>query len=150
MSEVRVETGVDDLISYLRTMGKVSLKETSSHLKIPEQTLQLWLDFLVEERVIGMEYKFTKPYIFLNQDVNQNSSSDAEIDEITLESFKEEFFSNARKKKMPEKKIATFWQNHLTNDIEKQKEFFIMEANKRSLENPNQLFARYKKRLLEM
>lgn len=152
MDEVRIETGVDKLMQYLRTKGKVSLKEASTHLNIPEQTLQLWLDFLVEERIIGMEYKFTKPYIFLNEDDKSHifDSKSEEKKDITIDVFKEEFFSNAKRKQMPESKIPMLWQVHLRTDIERQKEFFMVEANKRSIKNPERVFAVYKKRLLEM
>lgn len=152
MDEVRVETGVDELIRYLRTKGKVSLKEASTHLNIPEQTLQLWLDFLVEERIIGMEYKFTKPYIFLNEDDKSRilDSKEEPKKDVTIDTFKEEFFANAKRKQMPESKIPMLWQAHLTTDIERQKEFFMAEANKRSIKNPERVFAVYKRRLLEM
>lgn len=151
MDEVRVETGVDDLIAYLKENGKVSLKDTSSHLKIPEQTLQLWLDFLVEERIIGMEYKFTKPYIFLNKDVNAEKYSKPKKDEeLSIDTFKKEFFDNAKAKQMPEAKIPLLWQSHLMIDIDKQKDFFMQEAAKRLVTQPEQLFAKYKRRLLEM
>jgi len=152
MADVHVKTGVDDLINYLRTKGKVSLKEASEQLKIPETTLQLWLDFLVEERIVGMEYKFTKPFIFLNEE-DTTDASNAEKDKVgkaTIDTFKEEFFSNAKQKEIPESKILSLWQNHLSKEIDKQKEFFLLEANKRAIENPERVFGLYKRRLIEM
>ena len=67
METERVETGVDRMMSILEKREKLSLTDLSRELKLPESTLQLWVDFLVEERVLGIEYKFTKPYVFLNK-----------------------------------------------------------------------------------
>ena len=153
MDEVRVETGVDELIRYLRTQGKVSLKDVSAHLSIPESTLQLWLDFLVEERIVGMEYKFTKPYIFLNETDKAgilDTKKEKEQEAANINIFKDEFFANARRKQMPEDKLPLLWKAHLKTDIERQKEFFMAEANKRGVKDPEIAFIAYEKRLLEM
>ncbi len=150
MVEERVETGVDELIDYLKEHGKASIKETSIALKIPEATLQLWVDFLVEERILGVEYKFTKPFIFLNKEEKARAKSTADQVAKTIEDFKNEFFEEAKKKKLPEQKIPVLWQSHLDEALEKQKDFFIREARKRYMEKPEELFITYKRKLARL
>ena len=147
MVQERVETGVDDLIKYLQDKGKVGLKETSQAIKISEETLQLWVDFLVEERIIGLEYKFTKPFIFLNRPKNSNSNSNKD-DLLTIEFFKDEFFKNAKSKKIPADKIEDLWHSHLSSSLIKLKSFFLLEAKKRNIkQSPEELFMMYDKKI---
>ncbi len=151
MVEKRVETGVDELIYYLEKHDRVSLKDVSSDLKIPEATLQLWVDFLVEERILGVEYKFTKPFIFLNkEDKARAVLSDADQAIHSIEDFKKEFFDEAKKKQLPEQKIPMLWQAHLDEALEKQKEFFLREARKRYLNKPEEIFVAYKRKMARM
>ena len=147
MVQERVETGVDDLIKYLQDKGKVGLKETSQAINISESTLQLWVDFLVEERIIGLEYKFTKPFIFLNKPKESNSNSNKD-DLTTIEFFKEEFVKNAKSKKIPVDKIEDLWHSHLSSSLIKLKSFFLLEAKKRNIkETPEELFIMYDKKI---
>lgn len=146
MVQERVETGVDDLIKFLRNKGKVGLKETSQAIKISEDTLQLWVDFLVEERIIGLEYKFTKPYIFLNKPKDETIHDKDDL--ITIEFFKEEFVKNAKSKKIPVDKIDSLWHAHLSSSLIKLKEFFLLEAKKRKIDkSPDELFIMYDKKI---
>lgn len=150
MSEVAIETGVDELIRFLEDKGKISLKDVAKAINIPEKTLQLWVDFLAEERIVGVEYKFTKPYIFLNvsQEKKPTDQKDNHKTDQSLEYFKNHFFELAKKKKLPEAKIQEFWLKHLSDAIDKKKEFFLREAVNRELENTRELFENYKKKLL--
>lgn len=145
MEMERVETGVDRMMSVLEKKGKLSLTELSQDLKIPESTLQLWVDFLVEERIIGIEYKFTKPYIFLNK----KDVSKAVVEEIIgITHFKKEFFEGAKRRKIPLIKIEELWKVHLSEAIEKEKDHFQREAQRLGLRNVPELFQKYKTTLL--
>ena len=145
METERVETGVDRMMSVLEKKGKISLTDLSGHLKIPESTLQLWVDFLVEERVLGIEYKFTKAYVFLNK----KHVKTVVLDDIPgIDFFKKEFFAGAKKRKIPENQILDLWHNHLHEAVEKQKEFFFREAKKREFHNATTLYNKYKTNLL--
>jgi len=147
MVQERVETGVDDLIKYLQDKGKVGLKETAQAIKISEETLQLWVDFLVEERILGLEYKFTKPFIFLNKPKTSNSNSNKD-DLVTIEFFKNEFVKNAKSKKIPDDKIEDLWHSHLSSSLLKLKPFFLLEAKKRNIKHsPEELFMMYNKKI---
>lgn len=144
METERVETGVDRMMSVLEKKGKLSLTDLSAYLKIPESTLQLWIDFLVEERVLGVEYKFTKPYVFLNK----KTEKPVVIDLPGIGFFRKEFFDGAKKRKIPENQIMDLWKNHLADAIDKQKEFFFREAKKKGFRNANTLYIKYKNNLL--
>ena len=145
MEMERVETGVDRMMSVLEEKGKLSLTELSAILKMPESTLQLWVDFLVEETILGVEYKFTKPYVFLNKKKSDKAVVE-ELPEITF--FKNAFFEGAKKRQIPSDKILDLWQNHLNDAIEKQKEFFFRESKKKGFHNSNTLYNKYKTNLL--
>ena len=146
MGEERVETGVDDLLAYLKGKGKISVKDVAKAIHVSEKTLQLWVDFLVEERVLGLEYKFMNPYIFLNEVEKKKS----EVKEITIDNFRRSFFENARKKSIPEDKIQSLWEHHLRTHLDHLKQFFIIEAKKQNFKNanPEELFENYKTKIL--
>jgi predicted transcriptional regulator len=144
MKEERIITGVDALIDFLEKKEKATLKEISQAINVPETTIQLWVDFLVEEQILGVEYKFTTAYIFLNKKQKDKEDLD-EIDEVRIEQFKEEFFKKAKTDKIPIEKIPSLWENHLLDAIEKEKDFFHKEAINRDLHNSSTLFKLYKK-----
>ena len=60
-----ITTGVDRLLEYLKGKDLVELKQAARDLGVPVVTLQSWTDFLVEENIVGVEYKFTSPFIYL-------------------------------------------------------------------------------------
>lgn len=78
-----VETGVDNLIRLLKEKGKISIPQASDELKVPQKTIESWVDFLVEEHKIGIEYKFTTPFIFMLEEKKESG------DKLTIP--KEEF-----------------------------------------------------------
>lgn len=144
-----IETGVDSLITYLKDNGKMSLKDISSAIKVSEHTLQLWVDFLVEERIIGLEYKFTKPFVFLNKSSSEDKNSSKE-DLVTIDFFKKQFVDSAKLKKIPDSQIEDLWTQHLSSAIKRQKEFFIFEHKKRSLkQSSEELFNAFMKKTIE-
>ena len=122
-----METGVDRMMSVLEEKGKLSLTDLAKALEMPEGTLQLWVDFLVEERILGVEYKFTKPFVFLNKK-QEKKAIVQELPEVDF--FKKEFFEEAKKRQIPTNQILDLWQNHLDEAIEKQKEFFSVRQKK--------------------
>ncbi|MFP4119042.1 MAG: hypothetical protein ACLFTH_03225 [Candidatus Woesearchaeota archaeon] len=149
MGEDKVTTGVDDLLNYLEDKDKVSLKDAAKDLKIPEETLQLWVDFLVEERILGTEYKFTKPFIYLNKKQASKKQVKKTSKKRELKDFKKEYIENAVKKKISEEKAEELWKQHLEEAIDKLEEYFYREAKKRNLNNPKDLFGVYKRKLVE-
>lgn len=143
MEEVHVETGVDDLISLLKSHEKIGIKEAANALKIDESFVQSWVDFLVEENIVGIEYKFTKPFIFLNDSKTTLSENEEPEEEQTgLVGIKNQYLKNAKDHQIPEDKALLLWKKHLKESLEKRKDFFYREAAKRSLD-PDKMYAQY-------
>lgn len=142
MVEVSVETGVDDLIRLLKNKGKIAQKDAAKELNINDSYIQSWIDFLVEEGIVGIEYKFTKPFIFLNSVDDQEEEKTSKSQ--GLSAIKEEYFQHAKDKKIPQEKIEQLWNNKLLKAVEKKKAFFQMEAKKRNLKEIDHLFEKYK------
>lgn len=136
----KVETGVDELIKFLQGRGMVDLKVAATKLGTTPEILQLWVDFLVEEEIVGVEYKFTKPYIYLLEKTPDRISKQ-------LSNYKKRFEDSVKKKDMPENKTSFLWKSHLLAELEKKKEFFFQQVNLRNLEDPEKLWEEYKKRV---
>lgn len=133
-----VTTGVDSLIKLLRKKGKASLESAAKELQVSEKLLQHWVDFLVEERIVGVEYKFVTPYIYL---INQ---SDDSLD------IKEDFFLRAKAKGFTDAKTEELWQEYLLNHMGSIKEQFFNRALQRNItpQKLDELWIKYKRMLV--
>ena len=58
-----IETGVDKLVKLINTFGRVSSYDASKELGVSSTVIMEWADFLEEEGIIKIEYKFTKPFL---------------------------------------------------------------------------------------
>ncbi len=58
-----VITGVDRLMALLDKKNSVSVVEAAKELAVPRVVIEEWVDFLEENGIIEVEYKFTTPYI---------------------------------------------------------------------------------------
>ena len=59
-----LKTSVDDLYELVESRKKISVDDAAKLLKLPVNIVQSLVDFLVEESIFGIEYKFTTPYIY--------------------------------------------------------------------------------------
>lgn len=142
-----VKTGVDALLELLKRKEKLSLADAAIELSINEQTLKLWIDFLVEEKVIGIEYKFTKPYIYLNEPKKEDKGHIIKEEKLQVKVFREAFIKRAEASNIPPQQIGFLWQDHLNNQLELQKPFFYREARKRGLTDIEQLWEAYRQKV---
>jgi hypothetical protein len=145
MQEEALTTGVDDLVHLLQDKGKLALKDAAKTLHVPESTLQLWVDFLVEERVLGVEYKFTKAYIYVNK-IEDNMFHKEET--IDLAFYKKKFVEKLQAKKIPAAQIESLWAQELKKHLDGLHTYFLQEVKKRKLEKPEILFQAYKRKLM--
>ena len=104
------------------------------------EVVQTWVDFLVEEGIIGVEYKFTKPFIFL---IREKRAKSEEKEEYTWDTFKNDFYLEALEKNIPEDKITLLWSNKVDNLLHEKKNFFIAEAARRGFKKPEELWNAY-------
>ena len=58
-----IETGVDKLVKLVNTAGRVSSYDAAKELGVSNTIIMEWADFLEEEGIIKIEYKFTKPFL---------------------------------------------------------------------------------------
>src|SRR4051794_5061214 len=101
MGEDVITTGVDDLLDYLKGKDRVSMQDAAQFLSVTMDTLQAWTDFLVEEKILGIEYKFTKPFIYLNHEEKSKKKQIVEQTSVPLEQIKSEYMERAKSKQIP-------------------------------------------------
>jgi len=147
-----VQTGVDELLALLSYTSKIPLTEAAKKLNVHIDVVQAWVDFLVEERIIGIEYKFTTPYIYLNKSIETKVHSDIgggkAPDNADTLYFKKEFWDKARSNNIPSEKIEMLWKNHLLQELELKKKYFFFEAQQRKLTNIEYLWKEYQNNML--
>lgn len=143
-----VTTGVDDLIKILSDYPKLSIDETAKRLNVSKKVLKSWIDFLVEEKILGIEYTFTTPFIYLNKPQEQEHTKLIREEKLTYSLFKQEFYEKARKSNIPEDKIKGYWEDHLKQRLDQNKEFFMREVQKRTLLQGDELWEKYTRNAL--
>ncbi|MEM4637485.1 MAG: hypothetical protein QXK76_00485 [Candidatus Woesearchaeota archaeon] len=150
MSDEVVKTGVDELLDILKNTDKIQIVEVSKKLNIPIDIVQAWVDFLVEERIIGIEYKFTTPYIYLNKPLETQKVSEEKQEIIDISYFKKSFWEKAKKNNIPESRIPDLWKNHLLQELDLKKKYFFYEAQVRKIMNIEKVWEEYQKKVLSV
>lgn len=56
----KIETGVDKLVDLINIHKKISVDDAAKKLGVSSVVVQEWADFLAEEELISVEYKFNK------------------------------------------------------------------------------------------
>lgn len=139
MSELK--TGVDDLMLIVHAEKKISVPDVAKRLNVSEKVVQSWVDFLVEEHILGIEYKFTTPYIF----PLKKSAPRRKVDEeaYSLSDFKDVFITYCQQRQIPEEQHQHLWREHLDAVVQSQKTFFAEECGRRGISDVETLFADY-------
>ena len=146
-----ITTKVDELLSILSRTDKMEVKKLSKQLGVPYKTLMDWIDFLVDEDILGIEYVFTTPYVYLkNKPVVEEEEALREKEDVTLEDFRKEFEKKALEKGIPKEKIPDLWRVHLGQALARKKEFFYSMARNKgfSLKEIHELWREYARKLL--
>ena len=63
LDELLISTGVDALIKLIREKKKIELEEAAKILDVPFQAVEEWAQALEDEKLIKIEYQFTKVYL---------------------------------------------------------------------------------------
>ena len=58
-----IKTGVDRLVEIISDAKKISLDEAASKLKVSPEVVQEWADFLEKEKLVTIEYSFSKVWL---------------------------------------------------------------------------------------
>ena len=72
-----IETGVDKLVELVRAKGRISIKDASKELGVGPIVAEEWADFLDEEGIISIEYKFATPFL-VERKMSKNEVKDKE------------------------------------------------------------------------
>lgn len=142
-----VETGVDQLLELVRQHKKISVGDAAKKLGIAEKVVQSWVDFLLEEEILGVEYKFITPYIYLNE---HSPNRLAAQNKDTLQ-MKEEFFEKAKQRNLPIGRINILWKQYVSENLMTIKDEFIAKARSKGVpdEKLEAIWNTYKMKLVE-
>ena len=123
-------TDVDSFIELVKKQKKVALADAARILNIPIATIQAWTDFLVEEKILGIEYKFTTPYVYYIEEKKK-------LDDVSYIGFdtKEAFFEKARQKGIRDSHINLLWAKYLTANKETIKKVFCEKSKEKGLDD---------------
>lgn len=139
-----VKTGVDRLIDYLQKNGKTKVKKIANDLNIPVETVKSWVDFLVEERRVLLDYQFTTPYAELTPQ-EQSRTNNRGHDLRKVEKY---FKQKAKKGEVSDEKSEFLWQQYVKTELDSLKDFFIKEAKKREIEDIESTWQEYRAGIL--
>jgi hypothetical protein len=136
-----LRTDVDEFLDLVRQKGRISLQDASKALKIPIATIQAWVDFLVEEKIIGIEYKFTTPYVFMNVEQDER----AEFKNYVQFDTKEEFYAKAQHRGLNAGQIKLLWLKYLNLNKNYMHKTFYEKAQERGINKAkiDTLWAKY-------
>ena len=56
-----LKTGVDRLVSLIQEKKRISVPEAAKELGVSQIVVEEWADFLEEDGIISIEYKFATP-----------------------------------------------------------------------------------------
>jgi len=59
----KIETGVDRLVEIIDKDKRISVEDAAKKLGISKVVIQEWADFLEEEKIISIEYRFSKTFL---------------------------------------------------------------------------------------
>lgn len=63
MAQRNIETGVDKLLDLINRKQRVTINDAANELGVSVPVVQEWTDFLEDEGLISVEYKFSKTYL---------------------------------------------------------------------------------------
>lgn len=122
-----IKTAADELFELVKKSKKLSVEEASKILKMPISTVQALVDFLVEEKVFGIEYKFTTPYVYLYKEgIKEAKKRETSFTKGLV--TKEEFYEKAKKRNVPYEYIEGLWRKYLKQNIKNLREEFIAKS----------------------
>ena len=123
-----LRTDVDDFLELVKEKKSISLIDAAKELNTPLETVQAWADFLVEEKIIGIEYKFTTPYVF----IEDHKESQFSMSKLGFDT-KEHFYEKARKRNIQENHIRILWVKYLNANKESMKQVFVEKGQAKGI-----------------
>ena len=130
-------TSADELYNLVMSRKKISVEDASKILRLPMNIVQSLVDFLVEEKIFGIEYKFTTPYIYISQEKGKKVHPQISPTPVQEEKpvTKEEFYQKAGKWNIPAEKIDQLWKKYVSENTDYIREVFYKKAKKKNIED---------------
>lgn len=144
MAENVIRTAADELFDLVKRSRKISVEEAAKHLKMPLATIQALVDFLVEEKVFGIEYKFTTPFIYLYKEgIKEAKRKDQSFTRELVS--KEKFYERAKTKNIRYERIEGLWRKYLNQNLVYIREEFLKKAKEKKIseDKVEELWKRY-------
>lgn len=141
-----LKTSADDLYDLVKSRKKISVEEAAKLIRVPINTVHALVDFLVEEKIFGIEYKFTAPYVYIIEEhPNGSSSFQGSFTKNKNIITKEEFFEKAKNLGISFDKIYELWNKYIKENLDAIKKEFYMKAESRGMprENIDMLWKKY-------
>jgi len=127
-----LRTIADELLELVKKHKKISVEEAAKKLNIPLASVQALVDFLVEEKVFGIEYKFTTPYIYLYKEgVNEAKAKEKGFTKGLI--TKEQFYEKAKSRNVPHEHIEGLWRRYLQQNLAHIREEFLLKAREKKV-----------------
>ena len=138
-----LKTSADDLYELVKARKKISVEEAAKMLRMPISTVHALVDFLVEEKIFGIEYKFTTPYIYMSQEHPKRQEPQGSFTNNMI--TKEEFFEKAKSWNISFDRIYELWNKYIKENLDALKKEFYMKAESRGMprENIDMLWKKY-------
>ena len=139
-----IRTAADDLLELVKKNKRISVEDVAKQLKMPVDSVQALVDFLVEEKIFGIEYKFTTPYIYLYKEgIKSLKGKEKSLAEGLI--TKEQFYSRAKEKKVPYEQIEGMWRKYIQENIGAIKEEFLLKSRGKKIpeEKMQELWKKY-------
>lgn len=142
--DIVLRTVADELVELVIKSKKISVEDAAKKLNTPTEAIQALVDFLVEEKVFGIEYKFTTPYIYpYKEDIK---SAKVKGKSITKELVtKEQFYKKAKERNVPYEHIEGLWRKYLQQNLANLREEFLKKAKEKKIgkEKTEELWKKY-------
>ena len=148
-----LKTSVDDLYELVRSRKKISVEEAAKILRMPIGIVQSLADFLVEERIFGIEYKFTTPFIYMNEKTSKQPHSPVPTPPPNHQNAgivtKEEFYQKAMAWNLPKERLDALWKKYLSENITGIRDSFYTKARSKNIseEKLANLWEKYREHL---
>lgn len=139
-----IRTVADELLELVKSSKRISVDEAAKKLKMPLSTAQALVDFLVEERVFGIEYKFTTPYVYLyKEDIKNAKTAEKSFAQGLI--TKEQFYGKAKEKNVPYEHIEGMWRKYLQQNLVRIREEFLKKSREKNVpeEKIEELWKKY-------
>lgn len=138
-----LRTVADELFELVKRSKKISVEEAAKRLKMPLSNIQALVDFLVEERIFGIEYKFTTPYVYLYKEGVSKAKKESGLTKEII--AKEQFYKMAKEKTVPYERIEGLWRKYLQQNIGYIRREFWRKAKEREIseEKIGELWKKY-------